>query len=163
MTNRRWILVLLGLATSAAILGLPRLGQAGATDRTYVAGRFALQLSGGFAGFLKSADGVHVTAEVVNEVPANSPIGHASCNLEVAFFDAAGLTLHAQELTVGPGQIGAVELPEQNYPIDGRFHITFRVLDRKKNGDVRPCFALTSARVHDKSGKTLYYIPMVTN
>ncbi len=39
----------------------------GATDRTYVSGRFALDLNGGFAGFLKSTEGGEVKANVISE------------------------------------------------------------------------------------------------
>ena len=39
----------------------------GATDRTYVSGRFALDLNGGFAGFLKSCEGGDIKANVISE------------------------------------------------------------------------------------------------
>jgi hypothetical protein len=37
------------------------------TDRTYVSGRFALDLNGGFAGFLKSVEGGSLKANVITE------------------------------------------------------------------------------------------------
>jgi len=163
MTNRRWIIVLLGVVTTAAILGMPRRGLA-AADTGYVAGSFLFQLAGSSGGVLQSVDDEGVTAEVVNEVPPNSLIGDASCNVGITFFNGEGLVLFASELRVGPGQIGSVELPPLSFPKGGPFHITFQVLDEKKNGKVRPCIALPSARVFDrKSGKTAYYLPIVTN
>jgi T4-like virus tail tube protein gp19 len=47
-----------------------------ATDRTYVSGRFALDLQGGFAGFLKSVDGGAVKAPVISEPAGLDNIVH---------------------------------------------------------------------------------------
>jgi hypothetical protein len=133
-------------------------------ERGYVVGSFLLELAGSSGGVIKSVDDEGVTAEIVNEVSPNSLIGDVSCNVCVTCFNGEGLVLFASELRVGPGQIGSVELPPVNFPKGGPFHITFQVLDEKKNGNVRPCSAVPSARVFDrKSGKTAYYLPIVTN
>ncbi|MEO8679872.1 MAG: hypothetical protein ABI665_12540 [Vicinamibacterales bacterium] len=158
------MIVLLAVVTTAAILGMPRPGLAGAPERGYVAASFLFELAGSSGGVIKSVDDEGVTAEIVNEAPPNSLVGDASCNVGVTFFNGEGLVLFASELRVGPGQIGSVELPAVNFPKGGPFHVTFQVLDEKKNGKVRPCIALPSARVFDRnSGKTMYYLPIVTN
>ncbi len=48
----------------------------GATDRTYVSGRFALDLQGGFAGFVKSVDGGAIKANVISEPAGPDNIVH---------------------------------------------------------------------------------------
>lgn len=60
--KRRWLALVVGL-----LLLLPVLVGAGSAERSYVSGKFALELDGVFAGWVYSAEGGHAVADVVTE------------------------------------------------------------------------------------------------
>jgi hypothetical protein len=163
MQNRHRIVAVVGVVVTAVVLGFASPSRA-ADQRSYLGGSFAFSYAGTKAGFLASVADEGVKAEVVNEQAPNVGLGNGFCRLSITFFDSAGLILYSSELKVGPGEIGAVDLPAQQFGNGGLFHVTFQVLDEDKNGKIRPCLSLPSARVYDRqSGKTQYYLPIVAN
>ena len=168
MKNRNRVMAGIVVAVFVALFGAlePRL-QSGATDRSYVSGRFSMDLAGSKAGSINRLEGGEIVAEVVNEQSPNAPPGLAFCTVLIRFLDAQGLVLHEDQIKIGPGEIGSVELPPskvQPPPEDLLFHVTFKVMDDDGKGRVRPCAALPSVRVFDrKTKRTQYYLDVVTN
>ena len=105
-----------------------------------------------------------VEVDIANERLANETAGDAFCGFAVTFYDAKGFVLDTTEVSVGPGEISRVELPERELRGEALlFRTTVNVMDTDRNGKIRPCPAIVSMRVYDRIvGKTDYYVPVMT-
>ena len=171
MKTRSWLVTACAVAIAAAIvLGRPEISQGAGAGVGDSGERFALSTARSAAGWIGSLGVQGVEANVVNERSATSGFGDAFCRVAITFNDAQGTVLHTSELNLGPGEIGRVELPQRGVsvevtevPAELLFRATFQVLDTFRDGRVRPCSAIPSVRVFDRSaGRTEYYLPLET-
>jgi len=164
MTARSWLVVASAVTVTAAVfLGRPVPSQAAGAGVCPNCG-IAFSFSSTTAVWIESRDQEGVSAELVSLATTNSGIGDAFCRVEVRFNGARGDVLHSEEVSLGPGEIARVDLP-QTSDLDGiLFHVTFQVLDTNRRGRVLPCSAIPSVRVYDRAqGRTAYYLPIATN
>jgi len=163
MTGRRSILIVMVVAVASVFFlrsAPSRAAGAGVgSGQDYdalTAARFSMVSIRSFA-----AEGIEVN--VANDRPANETVGDAFCRFAVTFYDSQGFVLYTTELSVGPGEIGRVDLPARELQSELLFRTTIEVLDTDRGGKIRPCPALASARVYDRiAGKTEYYVPVST-
>ena len=68
--------------------------------------------------------------------------------------------LFTTEQIVGPGETNRLDLGSRELQGESAFRATVQVLDTDRSGRIRPCPALVSQRVYDRSlGTTEYYVP----
>lgn len=165
MSRRSWTLIVIVLAVTASVFLLrsatsQAAGAGVGSGQDYdalTAARFELAVIPSFA-----LQGVEIN--IANERLANETAGDAFCRFAVTFYDAKGFVLETTEMSVGPGEIGRVELPARELPGEGLlFRTTVNVLDTQRSGNIQPCPAIVSMRVYDRiDGKTDYYVPVMT-
>jgi hypothetical protein len=169
--TRSWLVTACaGTVVAAIVFGKPGVSQGAGGGIGSVNERIAFSAASSAAGWIGTLEGQGVEANVVNERSAASGFGDAFCHVAITFNDAQGNVLHTSELTLGPGEIGRVALPQREVssavselPAELLFRTTFQVLDTYRDGRVRPCSAIASVRVFDKnSGRTEHYVPIET-
>jgi hypothetical protein len=169
MTGRGWILIVIAVAVTSVFLLRSATSHAagagvgsGQDHDALTAARF--EVSYFDAASIKSFDTEGIEVNVVNQRLANETVGDAFCRFAVTFYDERGFVLYTTELSVGPGEIGRVDLPVRQLQGELLFRTTIQVLDTYSSGKIRPCPAIPSARVYDRIvGKTEYYVPVTTN
>jgi hypothetical protein len=164
MSARSWLVTGIAVvATAALFLARPDITQGAGAGVGCCYVDFSFSLASSAAGSISSRELDGVAVELVSQAVTNGGFGGAFCRIGVTFNDAQGAVLHTEDVRIGPGEIGRVELPA-GAPEGLAFRVTIKVLDTDRLGKTVPCLAIPSVRTFDRrSAKTDVYVPMQTS
>jgi hypothetical protein len=164
MSMRSWLVTGIAVvATAVLFLARPDISQGAGAGVGCCGVDFSFSLASSAAGSISNRELDGIAVELASHAVTNGGFGGAFCRVGVTFNDAQGAVLHAEDVSIGPGEIGRVELPAG--AAEGlAFRVTFKVLDTDRRGRVVPCLAIPSVRTFDRrTAKTEAYLPIQTS